>query len=89
MTKRPWFRGKKYGYGWGIPTVKEGWLVLVSYILLIILDKIQLGRTPSSQALTFFVLQVLLASVLLLIICYATGDKLEWRWGDDKEKTKK
>lgn len=88
MTKRPWFRGKKYGYGWGLPTVIEGWLVLVSYFLLIILDTIQLGKTPSQQALTLFVSQVLLTSALLLVICYATGEKPQWRWGDEKEKDK-
>jgi hypothetical protein len=86
MTKRPWFKGRKYGYGWGMPTVKEGWLVLVSYFLLIILDTIQVGSTPTQEQLMFYVLQVLLTSALLLTICYATGDKPQWHWEEKKRK---
>ena len=34
--KKIWFPAKKYGNGWGFPVTWQGWIVLLSYILLIL-----------------------------------------------------
>ena len=31
-----WFPAKKYGYGWGLPITWQGWVVTLSYLLLIV-----------------------------------------------------
>jgi hypothetical protein len=31
-----WFPAKRYGWGWGLPTAWQGWLVFVGYILLLV-----------------------------------------------------
>lgn len=33
--KKYWFPAKKYGYGWGLPVTWQGWVVVVSYLVLI------------------------------------------------------
>jgi len=90
MTKKPWFRGKKHGYGWGKPTGKEGWLVLVSYLLLLYLCILQLGMNTSSRSngIVIMIFQVIFITFLLLVICYVTGETLEWQW-EKKESHKK
>jgi hypothetical protein len=75
MTKKPWFRGKRYGYGWGLPTGKEGWLVLLSYLLLVFTASFQLDHTTAGMRAFLFVLQVILATILLFVICYISGEK--------------
>jgi len=84
MTNKPWFRDRKYGYGWGLPTGKEGWTVVISYLLLVFLMTLQLGTKPTQNMVIFYVIQVLLSTILLLTICYASGEKPHWKWGEPK-----
>ncbi len=32
---RYWFPAKTYGWGWGLPSTWEGWLVLLAYLILL------------------------------------------------------
>ena len=82
MTNKPWFRGKKHGKGWGLPTGKEGWLVVISYLLLVFLMTIQLNTKPTPNAVGIYAIQVILATILLFVICYASGEKPNWKWGE-------
>ncbi len=36
--KKYWFPAKKHGWGWGLPSVWQGWLVLIIYLGLIALS---------------------------------------------------
>lgn len=78
LTKKYWFAAKRYGLGWGLPLTWQGWVTLGGYFLL-------LGAThyifPPALAPIQFSLLVLSETVLLVVICYRTGEPLRWRWG--------
>lgn len=84
--KKPWFRVKKYGWGWGLPATWQGWMVLVLYVVYIVWA---FGRADShshsvSDMLLNFIPYVILGGVVLFIIAVKTSDKPKWRWGDRK-----
>lgn len=68
--RRLWFRAKYYGWGW-YPVTWEGWVVLLTYILYVV------DRSAESKKL----FEIFFATILLIIICYLTGEKPRWRWG--------
>lgn len=78
-----WFRAKSYGWGW-YPATWQGWGVLVMYIFSVIDRAVRLSMYPQTtiDVWTEFVLQVYILTVFLIIICYATGEKPGWRWGN-------
>jgi len=74
--KRCWFPAKRYGWGWGLPSVWQGWVVLITYFTLV------LGGIPFIQVPRGSVLYV--ASVLtvaLIAVCWLKGEPPRWRWG--------
>jgi hypothetical protein len=76
--ERYWFRAKRYGWGWGCPCAWQGWLVLVVYLALV------LGGIPFVQAnrgSLLYLGYVLALTVVLLVICWRTGEPPRWRWG--------
>ena len=82
MTDSPkdiWFPAKKYGWGWGLPITWQGWLVLVGYF--IIVTAFLLVVNPAQSPIKFY-LSIAMATVILLCICFAKGEKPKWRWGD-------
>jgi hypothetical protein len=72
-----WFRARRYGYGWGLPTRWQGWAVLLGYGVLLtaaVCAPAFLG--PTAGPLTA-VLGFLTASIALeVILCY-TGEPPE------------
>jgi hypothetical protein len=86
-TKKPWFRQKRYGYGWGLPLTWQGWLLLVAYfvfIILIVVINADKNYSPSDVLLRI-TLPVIIATLILLIITRITSGKPKWRWGDEKK----
>lgn len=81
--KKPWFHAKKYGWGWGLPATWQGWIILLAYLAFIVWDfhRIDEHSHSISDTLRPFVLQVLIASIILCVIAYLTGEKAKWRWG--------
>lgn len=77
--KRPWFKNKSYGYGW-FPATWEGWLITVGFIIAVIGNSLNIKN--DQQALTVFLPETILMTVLLLVIAYLTGEKPRWRWGN-------
>ena len=75
-----WFPAKKYGYGWGFPITWQGWIVLLSYILLVVGGSFTLTGSPQSKM--FLGTYTLILTVLFVYICYRKGEKPQWRWGD-------
>jgi hypothetical protein len=51
MTDRPsyWFPAKRYGWGWGLPRVWQGWAVMVVFGMLV-LAGCSMGGLPSNSA---------------------------------------
>ncbi len=55
VEKKYWFPAKRYGWGWGIPNVWQGWLVLfgdrpwAGLTLLALLGQYQLSQSSLAQ----------------------------------------
>lgn len=77
-----WFKAKTYGYGW-TPCSWEGWLTLALYIILSVGTYFVIDAASFSErdaALVFLPL-ILIYTLVLLLICYRTGERPRWRWG--------
>jgi small-conductance mechanosensitive channel len=85
--KRYWFKAKHYGWGW-YPATIEGWVILLLYLIYVI-NRAVLVRAMFDTNTSFifrYTFEFLLPTLILIIICYATGEKPEWRWGNKKKK---
>jgi hypothetical protein len=80
MAREPryWFRAKRYGWGWGLPVTWEGWAVLVSFTVLLVLGSVLFSPAKSP---TRFALFAGATSLALLAVCYLKGEPPKWRWG--------
>ena len=79
-----WFRMKRYGYGWGLPTRWQGWLVLAIYVCALLIAGLWFDR---SRPLAFNA-SVIILTVLLIAICAWKGERPRWRWGGSDDDTK-
>jgi hypothetical protein len=75
-----WFRAKRYGWGWGIPTCWQGWAVLLVYSALV--GAAVLGFPPRREPFIFALLVTVL-SLLLVAVCWLKEEPPRWRWGED------
>jgi len=77
-----WFRRKLYGWGW-TPALWQGWLVTAFIVGLIVLNAARIdGASHSvSDILIRFIPQTILLIVMLIAICYRTGEPPKWQWG--------
>ncbi|WP_437540915.1 hypothetical protein [Sorangium sp. So ce367] len=79
-TPKYWFPAKRYGWGWGLPSAWQGWVVLLIYFALV------LGGIPFIRATRGIVVYIIYVSVLtaaLIAICWLKGEPPRWRWGND------
>jgi sugar phosphate permease len=77
-TKKYWFPAKQYGWGWGIPSTWQGWLVLLSYTAGIAF--VAALYPPDSNGRIFFP-GIIGLSIALIVICWIKGEPPRWRWG--------
>jgi hypothetical protein len=75
-----WFAAKRYGWGWGLPTTWQGWLVLAAFVVLVIVGSIVF---PPSKQTWSYVAYVAVLGVLVIGICWFKGEPPRWRWGND------
>jgi hypothetical protein len=80
MENKPeyWFPAKTYGWGWGLPTAWQGWLVMLAAALG------QLGvalRFPPTVAPVAFTIGTVAVVVSLILVCFAKGEPPGWCWG--------
>jgi hypothetical protein len=81
-----WFRAKNYGWGW-YPCSWEGWVVLLTFIGLLLLNvfyfdfKVSSNSEPTTLDLTIFFGILIILIIILLWICYKNGERPRWRWG--------
>ncbi|MAG38661.1 hypothetical protein CMO90_01090 [Candidatus Woesearchaeota archaeon] len=74
MTKKFWFKQKKYGYG-ATPITWEGWLVTAGFIVVVFWQAIKVEKNPFQ-----FVINIIgLIIILTFIIKIKTKDKLKKR----------
>ena len=76
--KHYWFRAKTYGWGWGLPTAWQGWLVYAGFFAFLALGFLFLQ--PAAQPVIFGAYVVVLG-LLLVATCWAKGESPSWRWG--------
>jgi hypothetical protein len=75
-----WFRAKRYGWGWGLPTCWQGWAIYAVYFVLLALLVVVFRADHQPVA---FVSLVAILSLVLLVVCWIKGEPPRWRWGDD------
>lgn len=85
-----WFKAKWYGWGW-VPVTKQGWLVILVYLGVIIIPDIFIAEDIKSgkQFLKWFLPVVISATVVLIWVCYKKGEKPHWSWGNPRKQKKK
>ena len=76
--ERYWFPAKRYGWGWGMPSTWQGWVVILVFALVVGVASIAGGGGPW----TFVGIAV--ASLALVVVGYAKGEPPRWRWGGDE-----
>ena len=82
-----WFKRKLYGWGW-TPATWQGWLVLLVFLVLVTLHASRVdSNSPSvSDTLINFIPQTIILVALLIYICWETGEKPRWQWGNTKKE---
>ncbi len=79
-----WFKAKRYGWGWR-PVTWQGWIIMLVYVAALILTVYATGLNKHSTSDSLFTAAAVFVALtlLLLAICYQTGEKPRWRWGDN------
>jgi hypothetical protein len=77
---RYWFPAKRYGWGWGLPRIWEGWVTLSGFFGLL---GVGLIVVPPRQSMIGFVAWVAVLTVMLIAICAWKGEPPRWRWGNE------
>lgn len=82
-----WFKAKLFGWGW-TPATREGWLVLGVFVALIVGNAYRLGLFDPQLAEppVEFLVETVLLTLLLLLICWRTGERPRWQWGPPSKK---
>jgi len=81
-SQRFWFKRKYYGFGW-YPATWEAWAILILYIILVSLNAFRIdaeGLTASDVMWSIFPATIIM-TVVLIIVCYQTGESPIWQWG--------
>jgi hypothetical protein len=75
---RYWFPAKTYGWGWGLPSTWEGWLVLLAYLMILL--PVAGVLFPPDRNMPGFLAGVFGLSGVLIAICWRKGEPPRWRW---------
>lgn len=78
-----WFAAKTYGWGW-TPCSWEGWLITIVVAVSIGMNVAAVSNTTSLspfEIFTYSILPTWVIILLLIVICFLTGEKPRWRWG--------
>jgi hypothetical protein len=78
MTDKPtyWFPAKRRGWGWGVPTVWQGWAVIATFAALLLAGAVVL--LPRNGTAVFVAFAAFLCLVLVGI-CWLKGERPAWR----------
>jgi hypothetical protein len=81
---KPWFKNKQYGWGW-TPATTEGWLVLLAWLVILVISSFVISYFWPKYFPFLWVGCVFVFTAILLVVCYKTGEKPRWNWGNDKK----
>lgn len=73
-----WFPAKRYGWGWGLPSFWQGWVVFAAFFVLLALAGYEF---PPNENLAAFLGCTVALVVALLAVCFTKGEPPAWRWG--------
>jgi hypothetical protein len=79
--RKYWFPAKRYGWGWGIPSSWQGWLVSAGFAGLLVAGSF---LVPPGTALGPYLAYVAVLCALLVGVCWLKGEPPRWRWGNDE-----
>ena len=83
---RLWFRARAYGWGW-TPVTIEGWLVVIAFLVAlaaitaVFVYQVRHGAVQG-PAILWFLAALAVLSGILIAVCWATGERPHWRWGE-------
>lgn len=83
QNKQYWFKRHRYGYGW-IPVTRQGILLIIIYMLVIIIGILVLGLIPEDGivvSLALYLIGLTILTSTLLRITRRHAPRLKWRWG--------
>ncbi|MFZ2978523.1 MAG: hypothetical protein WA057_02545 [Candidatus Magasanikiibacteriota bacterium] len=82
-----WFKSKLYGWGW-TPAKWQGWVVLAVFIILVVFNawRTKIVANTETTFVNKYLLQTFILTIILIIICYKTGEKPSWHWGNKNKK---
>ena len=75
-----WFPAKRYGWGWGLPSTWQGWVVFAGFVGLMVVGAVLF---PPSRSLAVYLLYVAVLCALFVAVVWFKGEPPHWRWGDD------
>lgn len=75
---RYWFPTRSYGWGWGLPSTWQGWVVYAVFVVLVASAAI---RFPLSSDPDAFTVAFMVLVALLVVVCWIKGEPPRWRWG--------
>jgi len=78
-----WFAPKRYGYGAGLPIAWQGWVLLGSYMALVIGIASGIANAEPQVQLASAVGIVAATALFVLIVAKRTRGGFRWRWGDE------
>jgi hypothetical protein len=81
-----WFRAKRYGWGW-TPVTIQGWLVVAAFAAATTVDTVVFirrirGGDDIRSTMVVFILWLAFLTGALITICWKTGERPRWRWGN-------
>ena len=77
----PWFKNKRYGWGW-YPANGKGWAVIGLWLVgfIAMFSRGDIAMRSTNDALVGSVLPALVLTAILIVVSYVKGEKPEWRW---------
>jgi hypothetical protein len=69
-TARYWFPAKRYGWGWGLPSAWQGWLVLAAYLAAVTVPAVLLPERLKGWTLAALVV----ATPTFVWVCWKKGE---------------
>ena len=83
--KKLLFRRKTYGWGW-TPVGWEGWGIITMYLLILLFISRRIPEPVATKTMIVqFFIPLIILTAILIFICYKTGEKPKWQWGNKKD----